>query len=76
MFGSFILRSSIDKGQKGVLKFNQTGILDSVEFKILNLNHKYEWKQVIIKINCQERLCDNSCINKGGLMEQQANKHR
>lgn len=27
-------------------RFSQKGVLDSVDFKIFNLNHKYEWKQV------------------------------
>ena len=28
------------------MRFDQRGVLNSVEFKILNLNSKYEWKQV------------------------------
>jgi hypothetical protein len=32
--------------EKEVMKFNEKGVLDSVEFKIWNLNQNYEWKQV------------------------------
>lgn len=28
------------------MKFNESGVLDSVEFKIWNLNQRYEWKPV------------------------------
>lgn len=45
-FSSNLLKASIDNGDKGSMKFNQSGVLDSVEFKIWNLNQKYEWKEV------------------------------
>ena len=42
----YLLKASINKGEKGIMRFNDNGVLDTVEFKIWNLNHKYEWKQV------------------------------
>ena len=30
-----------------MMKFDEKGVLDSVEFKIWNLNQNYEWKTVI-----------------------------
>ena len=45
-FHKYLLKASINKGEKGIMRFNESGVLDSVEFKIWNLNHKYEWKQV------------------------------
>ena len=36
------------------MKFDDRGVLDSVEFKIWNLNAKYEWKQVklLFRLEC------------------------
>ena len=45
---SYLLQSKLDKGEKRAMRFNEDGVLDTVEFKIWNLNYKYEWKQVLV----------------------------
>lgn len=45
------MKSSVKEKDKNVIKFDHKGVLDMVEFKILNLNQKYEWKQVDIYLS-------------------------
>jgi hypothetical protein len=42
-----LINAQIKKGDKEMMKFDEKGVLDSVEFKIWNLNQNYEWKTVI-----------------------------
>lgn len=47
MIQSYLINAQIKKGDKEMMKFDEKGVLDSVEFKIWNLNQNYEWKTVI-----------------------------
>ena len=53
MCNRYLVDARIKTSESDEIRFNERGILDSVEFKILNLNHKYEWKQVSISIGCE-----------------------
>jgi hypothetical protein len=54
MLFSFLLKSSINKSDKGMMKFDENGMLASVEFKLLNLNEKHEWKKVYFNLKKRE----------------------
>lgn len=45
IFFSYLLKSEVNS-YKGNMRFKQSGVLDSIELKIVNLNQQYEWKQI------------------------------
>lgn len=50
-FYDYLVNVSVDRKKNSPMSFNRKGILDTVQFKILNLNSKNEWKPVGSWIN-------------------------